>query len=214
MKKLIALAALSTFALAACKDNTQAQLEQQQKQIEALQQQLAQQNGQQEDNTVYQLTPEAVKDTIPAEAQANGNNGQPVTGTDGQQYIYDQSTGSWLLQSLIGTAAGAFIGNALANKFTQARNQNSPIARQARANYYQSARPNGRTSQQLNTRTLRAQQQNAQQQQRYRETTRQPSNYRRPSMGRGFWPPSLIRFIFHLCYKRSQYKRPSENQLS
>lgn len=59
MKKIIALAALSAFALAACKDNTQAQLEQQQKQIEALQQQLAQQNGQQ-DNTVYQLTPEAV----------------------------------------------------------------------------------------------------------------------------------------------------------
>ena len=191
MKKLIALAALSSLALAACKDNTQAQLEQQQKQIEALQQQLAQQAGQQEDNTVYQLTPEAVKDTIPAEAQANGNNGQPVTGTDGQQYIYDQSTGSWLLQSLIGTAAGAFIGNALANKFTQARYQNRPIARQARANYYQSARPNGRTSQQLNTRTLRAQQQNAQQQnaqqqQRYRETARQPSNYRRPSMARGF----------------------------
>ena len=102
MKKLIALAALSTFALAACKDNTQAQLEQQQKQIEALQQQLAQQNGQQEDNTVYQLTPEAVKDTIPAEAQANGNNGQPVTGTDGQQYIYDQSTGSWAAAKLGG----------------------------------------------------------------------------------------------------------------
>ena len=91
MKKIIALAALSAFALAACKDNTQAQLEQQQKQIESLQQQLAQQNGQQ-DNTVYQLTPEAVQDTIPAEAQANGNNGQPVTGKDGQQYIYDQSS--------------------------------------------------------------------------------------------------------------------------
>ena len=129
MKKLIALAALSSLALAACKDNTQAQLEQQQKQIEALQQQPAQQ----QDNTIYQLTPEGVKDTIPAEAQANGNNGQPVTGTDGQQYIYDQSTGSWLLQSLVGTAAGAFIGNALANKFTQARNQNSPIAQRARA---------------------------------------------------------------------------------
>ena len=110
MKKTVALAALSALALAACKDNTQAQLEQQQKQIEALQQQLAQQNGGQQDNTVYQLTPEGVKDTIPAEAQANGNNGQPVTGTDGQQYIYDQSSGSWLLQSLIGTAAGAFIG--------------------------------------------------------------------------------------------------------
>ena len=159
MKKLIALAALSSLALAACKDNTQAQLEQQQKQIEALQQQLAQQ----QDNTIYQLTPEGVKDTIPAEAQANGNNGQPVTGTDGQQYIYDQSTGSWLLQSLVGTAAGAFIGNALANKFTQARNQNSPIAQRARANYYQTARPNSRTSQQLNTRSLPAQQQAAQQ---------------------------------------------------
>ena len=176
MKKIIALAALSAFALAACKDNTQAQLEQQQKQIESLQQQLAQQNGQQ-DNTVYQLTPEAVQDTIPAEAQANGNNGQPVTGKDGQQYIYDRSTGSWLLQSLIGTAAGAFIGNALANKFTRANNQNSPT------HYYQSARPNGRTSQQLNTRSIPAQQ--AQQQPRYRQTTQQPSNYRRP-MGRGF----------------------------
>lgn len=182
MKKIIALAALSAFSLAACKDNTQAQLEQQQKQIEALQQQLAQQNGQQ-DNTVYQLTPEAVQDTIPAEAQANGNNGQPVTGKDGQQYIYDQSTGSWLLQSLIGTAAGAFIGNALANKFTRANNQNSPIAQRARTHYYQSARPNGRTSQQLNTRSIPAQQ--AQQRPRYRQTTQQPSNYRRP-MGRGF----------------------------
>ena len=164
MKKLIALAALSSLALAACKDNTQAQLEQQQKQIEALQQQLAQQ----QDNTIYQLTPEGVKDT----------------GTDGQQYIYDQSTGSWLLQSLVGTAAGAFIGNALANKFTQARNQNSPIAQRARAHYYQTARPNSRTSQQLNTRSLPAQQQAAQQQ-RYRQTTQQPSNYRRP-MSRGF----------------------------
>ena len=181
MKKLIALAALSSLALAACKDNTQAQLEQQQKQIEALQQQLAQQ----QDNTIYQLTPEGVKDTIPAEVQANGNNGQPVTGTDGQQYIYDQSTGSWLLQSLVGTAAGVFIGNALANKFTQARNQNSPIAQRARVNYYQTARPNGRTSQQLNTRSLPTQQQAAQQQ-RYRQTTQQPSNHRHPMSCRPF----------------------------
>ncbi|MBH5818007.1 membrane lipoprotein lipid attachment site-containing protein, partial [Neisseria meningitidis] len=125
MKKIIASALIATFALAACQDDTQARLEQQQKQIEALQQQLAQQA----DDTVYQLTPEAVKDTIPAEAQANGNNGQPVTGKDGQQYIYDQSTGSWLLQSLVGAAAGAFIGNALANKFTRAGNQDSPVAR-------------------------------------------------------------------------------------
>jgi len=185
MKKTVALAVLSALALAACKDNTQAQLEQQQKQIEALQQQLAQQNGGQQDNTVYQLTPEGVKDTIPAEAQANGNNGQPVTGTDGQQYIYDQSSGSWLLQSLIGTAAGAFIGNALANKFTQARNQNSPVAQRARTSYYQSARPNRRTTQQLNTRSLPAQNRAAATP-NYRQTTRMQPNYRRPAMRGGF----------------------------
>ena len=179
MKKLITLATLSTFALAACQDNTQAQLEQQQKQIEALQQQLAEK----EDNTVYRLTDEAVKDTIPSEAQANGNNGQPVTGTDGQQYIYDSSTGSWLLQSLVGAAAGAFIGNALANKFARADNQNSATARQARQRYYQSARPQRPTSQQLNTRSLPAKQNAAQP--RYRQTQQAPSNYRRP-MSRGF----------------------------
>lgn len=183
MKKLIAIVALSTLALSACKDNTQAQLEQQQKQIEALQQQLAQQ-----DNTVYELTPDAVKDTIPAEFQANGNNGEPVTGTDGQQYIYDQSTGSWLLQSLIGAAAGAFIGNALANKFQKAK-ADTPTARRAQNNYYQSRQYNGKGSQQLNTRTLPAQ--NANNQNRantpnYRKADKAPSNIRRPMRRGGF----------------------------
>ncbi len=198
MKKLIALAALSTFALAACKDNTQAQLEQQQKQIEALQQQLAQQNGQQEDNTVYQLTPEAVKDTIPAEAQANGNNGQPVTGTDGQQYIYDQSTGSWLLQSLVGTAAGAFIGNALANKFTQARNQNSPIARQARANFLSnrtSKRTHQPTAEYTHPACAATKRSTATALPRNRASAFQLPP---PKHGARLWPPSLIRFVFHL----------------
>lgn len=186
MKKIIALAVLSTFALAACKDDTQAKLEQQQKQIEALQQQLNQQNNQagaQEDNTVYQLTEEAVKETIPAEALANKGNGEPVTGTDGQQYIYDQSTGSWLLQSLIGAAAGAFIGNALANKFTKAGNQNSPVAQRARNSYYQSARPNARTSQQLNTRSVPAQNRAATTP-NYRQTQAAPSNTRRAAPAR------------------------------
>ncbi|ATD65946.1 hypothetical protein ACFPVS_02345 [Neisseria weixii] len=186
MKKIIALAVLSTFALAACKDDTQAKLEQQQKQIEALQQQLSQQNNQataQEDNTVYQLTEDAVKETIPAEALANNGNGGPVTGTDGQQYIYDQSTGSWLLQSLIGAAAGAFIGNALANKFTKANNQNSPVAQRARNSYYQSARPNARTSQQLNTRSVPAQNRAATTP-NYRQTQAAPSNIRRKAPAR------------------------------
>ena len=129
MNKLTASALIAILTLTACKDDMQAQLEQQQKQIEALQQQLEQQV----DDTVYQLAPDAVKETIPADALANGNNGQPVTGKDGQQYIYDQSTGSWLLQSLVGAAAGAFIGNALSSKFMQAGNQNSPVAQRARA---------------------------------------------------------------------------------
>ena len=190
MKKLIALAALSAFALAACKDNTQAQLQEQQKPLAALQQQLAQQNAQQ-DKTVYELTPDAVKDTIPAEFQANGNNGEPVTGTDGQQYIYDQSTGSWLLQSLIGAAAGAFIGNALANKFQKAK-MDTPAARRAQTNYYQSSQYRGRNSQQLNTRSVPAQNAaaNANSQNRaatpnYRQANKAPSNTRRP-MRRGF----------------------------
>ncbi|MDO5638770.1 MAG: hypothetical protein Q4G28_02775 [Neisseria sp.] len=192
MKKLIALAALSAFALAACKDNTQSQLQEQQKQIEALQQQLAQQNTQaQQDNTVYELTADAVKDTIPAEFQANGNNGEPVTGTDGQQYIYDQSTGSWLLQSLIGAAAGAFIGNALANKFQKAK-ADTPAARRAQANYYQSSQYRGQSSQQLNTRSVPAQNAaaNANNQNRaatpnYRQANKAPSNTRKPAR-RGF----------------------------
>ncbi|MBF0803028.1 MULTISPECIES: hypothetical protein [Neisseria] len=182
MKRIIALSAISTLALAACKDDTQARLEQQQKQIEALQQQLAQQNAQQ-DNTVYELTADAVKDTIPAEYQANGNNGEPVTGTDGQQYIYDQSTGSWLLQSLVGAAAGAFIGNALANKFQKAQ-ADTPAVRRARADYYQSAQAQQRTSRQLNTKSLPAQNQAAQQ--NYRQTTQAPSNTRRPMRRGGF----------------------------
>ncbi|MCF7520839.1 hypothetical protein L4G92_02070 [Neisseria sp. ZJ106] len=178
MKKIIVLTVLSTFALAACKDETLAQLEQQQKQIEQLQQQLAQQTGEQADNTVYQLAPEAVAETIPADAQKNGNNGQPVTGSDGQQYIYDQATGSWLLQSLVGAAAGAFIGNALANKFMKSPNQDTQVARQARNNYYQSARPNARTSQQLNTRSLPAQNRAAAQP-NYRPSQATQPNYRR-----------------------------------
>lgn len=186
MKKMMSLAVLSAFALAACKDDTQAKLDAQQKQIEALQQQLTQQNGQaaEEDNTVYQLAESAVKETIPAEALANNGNGEAVTGTDGQQYIYDQGSGSWLLQSLIGAAAGAFIGNALANKFTKASNQNSPVAQRARSNYQQSARPNARTSQQLNTRSVPAQQRSANTAPNYRPTQAAPSNTRRAAPAR------------------------------
>ena len=115
---LVLLTAATSLTLAACGDNKQAQLEQQ---LKAQQEQIAQlqaSQGNQEDNTVYQLNADAVNETLSPEAQAQGQQGETVTGTDGQQYVYDQSTGSWFLQSLIGAAAGAFIGNALANKFS------------------------------------------------------------------------------------------------
>ncbi|EGV35247.1 hypothetical protein [Neisseria weaveri] len=184
MKHTVILTVLSALALSACKDDTQAKLDAQQKQIEALQQQLAQQNANpaEQDNTVYQLAADAVKDTIPAEFQ-NGNNGEPVTGTDGQQYIYDESTGSWLLQSLIGAAAGAFIGSALANKFQKA-NPNSPAVQRAQANYYQSAKPQQRTTQQLNTKSVPAQKGAASPQ--YRQTNQAQPNHKRPVKRGGF----------------------------
>lgn len=195
MKRIIALAALSAFALAACKDDTQAQLQAQQKQIEALQQQLTQQNqaGQAaQDDTVYQLNADAVASTIPAEFQ-NGNNGEPVTGTDGQQYVYDQSSGSWLLQSLIGAAAGAMLGNMLANKFSKAP-ANSPAAQQVRTQYAQQYR--GRSPQAPNSLSPRQQAAQGQQQNRqsnannntYRQTNQAQPNHQQPrrSMGRGF----------------------------
>jgi len=61
------------------------------------------------DQTVYQLNPEAVNETLSPEAQEKGKNGETVTGSDGQQYVYDRSTGSWLLQSLMGVCGVAGI---------------------------------------------------------------------------------------------------------
>ena len=147
MQRFLALIPLAILSLSACGDNKQAELEQQ---LKAQQEQIAKQQAQLEamqkpasapaanaqDQTVYQLQPQAVNETLSAQAQEQGKNGQPVTGNDGQQYVYDSSTGSWLLQSLVGAAAGAFIGNALANKFARAP-ANSPAAQQVRTQYAQ-----------------------------------------------------------------------------
>ena len=118
--------------------------------------------------------------------------GETVTGTDGQQYVYDQSTGSWFLQSLIGAAAGAFIGNALANKFSKAP-ANSPAAQQVRTQYAQQYR--GRSPQAPNSLSPRQQAAQGQQQNRqsnantYRPTNQAQPNYQQPrrsGMSRGF----------------------------
>ncbi|WP_274585523.1 hypothetical protein V9W64_03630 [Neisseria leonii] len=172
----------AALLLAACGDNRQAQLE---AQLKAQQEQIAQQqaqlqalqNGAAQDQTVYQLQPEAVNETLSAQAQEQGKNGEIVTGNDGQQYMYDPSTGSWLLQSLIGAAAGAFIGNALANKFAKAP-AGSPAAQQVRTQYAQQYR--GRTAQAPATLSPRQQAaQNARQPQ-YRPTQQAQPNYKQP----------------------------------
>ena len=131
-KSRLTLLVFTAFALAACGNDKQAELEQQ---LKAQQEQIAQLKARAAsaaDQTVYQLLPDAVNETLSPEAQQQGKNGEIVTGKDGQQYMYDSSTGSWFLQSLVGAAAGAFIGNALANKFARAP-ANSPAAQQVRS---------------------------------------------------------------------------------
>lgn len=186
MKKHLALFSSAVLLLAACSDNKQAELE---AQVKAQQAQINQLQSQQQDNTVYQLAASAVDETIPAAVQEQGKNGEVVTGNDGQQYMYDASTGSWLLQSLVGAAAGAFIGSALANKFTKAP-ANSPAAQQVRTQYAQQYR--GRSAQapsSLSPRQQAAQQAN---QPAYRQSNNAQNNYQQPrqqrSMGskRGF----------------------------
>lgn len=66
---------------------------------------------------VYQLAASAVADTIPKNLQEQAKaSGQAVTGTDGQQYMYDPDTGSWLLYGAIGAAMGYMAANALNNR--------------------------------------------------------------------------------------------------
>lgn len=70
---------------------------------------------------VYQLSSTAVADTLSKEAQAQGKSGNIVKGNDGQQYMYDSSTGNWLLYGAIGAAAGYMAANAMnRNKYVPA----------------------------------------------------------------------------------------------
>ncbi len=160
MKSRTFLLAALTLGLAACGDSRQAelaaqieaqqqQIAQQQAQLQAMQQQLQNGSAAAADDAVYQLAPEAVASTIPA-AFIDGNQGQPVTGTDGQQYLYDAHSGNWLLYSLVGAAAGAFIGNSLAGKFQRAPAGNA-AAQQIRARYHQSQPYRGQPVQTPNT---------------------------------------------------------------
>ena len=174
MKTRYILPTLAALTLAACGNDRQAELEQQ---LKDQQQQIAQLQAQAAsaaDQTVYQLNPDAVNETLSDEAQEKGKNGKNVTGSDGQQYVYDPSTGSWLLQSLVGAAAGAFIGNALANRFSRA--PVNPATQQVRSRYeqqYKGKRPNVPSS-------LRPSRPAGQQAGVYRPTDRAQPNYRQP----------------------------------
>lgn len=178
-KHLVLLGLTASLILSACGDSKQAKLE---AQLKAQQEQIAQLQAQQ-DGTVYQLAASAVNETLPAEAQEKGKNGEIVTGNDGQQYMYDSSTGSWLLQSLVGAAAGAFIGNALANKFTRAP-ANSAAAQQVRTQYAQQYR--GKTAQAPNKLTPRQQAARQANSSAYRQTNKAPNNYQQPRQQRSF----------------------------
>ena len=193
MKKALVFTTLSALLLSACNDNRQAQLEQQiqqqQEQISQMQTQMS--GGQaQEDETVYALASSAVAETIPQQ-YANGNNGEPVTGTDGQQYIQDQNSGDWLLYGMLGAGLGMLAGRSMAGKYAAAQ-PNSAAAQRVRADYHQSQPYKGKSA---GTSALRPQQKNAtqqnntaQKQQTYRQTQQAPSNYQQPARkrSRGF----------------------------
>lgn len=184
MKRHLVLFSLAALALTACGDNQQAKLEQQLKaQQEQINQQQAKIDELQANGTVYQLNQDAVNDTLSADAQDKGKSGETVTGNDGQQYVYDQSTGSWFLQSLVGAAAGAFIGNAIASKFSKAP-ANNPVAQKVRTHYAQQYR--GKMAQAPATLSPRQQaaadqmKKSGQSANTYRPTNATPSNYQQP----------------------------------
>lgn len=130
MKKTMSLVAV--LALAACGGGAQQQsaqdkqiaenakkieiLEQEAK-IKQLEAQAAAAAPVQAASQVYQLAASAVADTIPKNLQEQAKaSGQAVTGTDGQQYMFDPDSGNWLLYGAIGAAAGYLMANAMNNK--------------------------------------------------------------------------------------------------
>ncbi|XXQ68722.1 hypothetical protein ACKLNO_02350 [Neisseriaceae bacterium B1] len=130
MKQYIVLT-LTTALLAACGGQQQSnaqdkQIAENNKQIEILKQQAEIQRLQNELNNitpasaaeqVYQLAASEVANTIPANLQeAAKQTGEIVQGTDGQQYMYDQDSGNWLLYGAIGAAMGYMAANAMQNR--------------------------------------------------------------------------------------------------
>lgn len=124
MKKYF-IALFPFIMLSACGGQSQQdkQLAENQKQIEILKQQAEIQRLQNELNSnaasdavgqVYQLAASEVNNTISAEQQAAAKStGDVVQGNDGQQYMYDPDTGSWLLYGALGAAAGYLAANAM-----------------------------------------------------------------------------------------------------
>lgn len=87
------------------------------KQLEAQAAQAAAATPAQAASQVYQLAASAVAETIPQNLQEQAKaSGQAVTGTDGQQYMFDPDSGNWLLYGAIGAAAGYLMANAMNNK--------------------------------------------------------------------------------------------------
>lgn len=120
MKKYLSITIL--LILAACNGQSaqDKQIAENAKKIEILKQEAEikrLENETAQNNQVYQLAASEVANTIPQNLQNQAKtSGQPVTGNDGQQYMYDADSGNWLLYGAIGAAAGYLMSNAMNNR--------------------------------------------------------------------------------------------------
>lgn len=134
---------------------------------------------------VYQLSEDAVDETLSAEAQEKGKNGEIVQGEDGQQYMFDQSTGNWLLYGAIGAGLG-YLAAQMANnrsKYTPVQRPTAAVERVVKD--YKTQQTNTLRAQSPNTQKAapRSNMQNSKPaaNQQYRQTQKGYSNHKAPT---------------------------------
>lgn len=120
MKTILTISTLLVLTACGGQSTQDKQIAENAKKIEILKQEAEIKRLQSEtaqNNQVYQLAASEVANTIPQNLQDQAKtSGQPITGTDGQQYMYDKDSGNWLLYGAIGAAAGYLMANAMNNR--------------------------------------------------------------------------------------------------
>lgn len=184
MKTILSLTTLSLL-LTACNpvaDSQDKQIAENEKKLELLRQEAEMKRLQEEINAiesasasdVFELVASEVNQTLSPEAQAKGKNGEIVEGTDGQQYMFDADTGSWLLYGAIGAGLGYLAAQAANNRTKYAPVQRPTAAVERVVKDYQTKQ----------TSTLRAQARpnnTAQPNQQFRQTQQGYSNHKQPT---------------------------------